>query len=138
MENATVNTVNSTELNANTLLQITKALESVSSIPVVGCEAHVALLTKKIFTFYLTMRMHFICKEYNKTHNELREKTRERRKAAKLTSKSLEKKGNNFDSSKNNCCDNLNPQFTKNEPRKRKRKNVESNETEIPAKKAKK
>lgn len=73
LEYATMKTVNDQEINANTLFEITRALEEIGPIPFVGCEEHAHLLTRKILMFYLTMRMFFICKQYNKNHNLLRE-----------------------------------------------------------------
>ncbi|KYN29059.1 hypothetical protein ALC57_01523 [Trachymyrmex cornetzi] len=86
LEKATLNILNSNELNANTLFEITKILENVRSLPLVGCCKHDMVLTHGVIRFYLTTRIYFICKQENKNNNMQNQRTRERRKAAKLTS----------------------------------------------------
>ncbi|KYM94566.1 hypothetical protein ALC62_14795, partial [Cyphomyrmex costatus] len=86
LEKATLNIFNSNELNANTLFEITKIVENLPSLPLVGCSEYKMVLTHSVIRFYLTTRIYFICKQENKNNNIQNQRTRERRKAAKLTS----------------------------------------------------
>ena len=70
--------------DAQTLSTITENLEKMPLVPHVGCKEHTLTLTHRITTFYLTTRMFFVARQCNK-NNEEREKTKEKRKAAKLT-----------------------------------------------------
>lgn len=119
LEYATLETIKENEVNADTLFQTTETLEGLSPVPFTRCEKHSLLLTRRIIIFYLTMRMFFVTKQYNIMHNEGREQTREKRKAAKLSVESV-KLVTSEDFNKNNCCDTLNPAYKQKIPRKRK------------------
>lgn len=125
LETAVLSTVKNKDININTFGEITQMLEDLSPITFVGCFHHSTLLTRRILTFYLTMRMHFICKEYNRTHNELREKTRERRKASKLTSQTSRSNDDYVDTCRDNACDNASS-FKQKAKRKRKNTKIDS------------
>lgn len=122
LEIATIGVVKEGEVHVDTIFEITQRLEEISPLPFVGCEQHAFLLTRRIVIFYLTMRMFFIYKQYNKNNNETREKTKESRKSAKLANVTVINNSTGFDTSKNNCCDD-NVDFAKKQPRKRKATN---------------
>lgn len=120
LEVATLATIKDKDVNDDSIFQITEALDELCPIPFVGCKEHSPVLTKKVITFYLTMRMFFITKQYNKMHNRSREFTREKRKTAKL-SEEKRKELNVVDKSKQKCCDVSNKTgFKRKRPRKRK------------------
>lgn len=108
LEISILQTIHEKGIEKNTLQKISETLETFSSINFVGCSKHEMLLTRRIVIFYLTIRMLFVCKEYNKIHNELKEKSREKRKAAKLSTKSSSSSEVQADTSRNNCCDSVN------------------------------
>ncbi|XP_071582486.1 uncharacterized protein [Temnothorax nylanderi] len=95
LERATVETVSCEELNENTLFSVTKAVDELPPITLVGCDKHKRLLTDSVMRFYLLTRMYFITKQDSKNNNIEQKQTRERRKASKLTySKDKPKKSN--------------------------------------------
>lgn len=83
LEKIIVEVVGNEDINANTIFQVTEALERISPLPFVGCKNHKTLLTRRIIIFFITTRMQFICKQANKNHNIEQEMTKEKRKAAK-------------------------------------------------------
>ena len=85
LEQATLTAIANKDLNAETLYEITNAVESLPSTPLIGCKEHAKSVTYRVITFYLTMRMYFLCKQANKNDSVEKEKTRENRKLAKLT-----------------------------------------------------
>lgn len=85
LERATLEVVDDTTINSNTLFDITRALEKLTPLPVVGCENHQNHLTHNILRFYLTTRMFFIAKQSNKNDSIAKQKTQANRKLAKLT-----------------------------------------------------
>lgn len=106
LERSILQTLKDDGIQENTLLKIAETLEKFEfPLTFVGCTEHELLLTRRIIIFYLTMRMLLVCKEYNKIHNELKEKSREKRKAAKLTSSKACGSAVTADMSKNNCCE---------------------------------
>lgn len=87
LEKAILDTLNFHTLNAETLFEVTKTIESISPLPFVGCPEHEKTLTHAVLRFFLMTRMQFICKQANKNTNAENLQTKERRKAAKLTYK---------------------------------------------------
>lgn len=85
LEKATVETLSANEVTVETLFDITKAVENLAPLPLVGCDRHDRTITHSIIRFYLTNRMHFISKQENKNNDVQIQQTREKRKAAKLT-----------------------------------------------------
>lgn len=86
LERATLTIIQKNEINSETIFEITKAIENLTPLPLVGCEKHKMSLTHKIISFYLTTRMFFISNQANKNENIERERSREKRKAAKMVS----------------------------------------------------
>lgn len=84
IETNLMSVVEKTKLHSDVLLYVTKKLEE-SSLPLVGCEKHALQLTHRIMTFYLTTRMYFVAKQFNK-NNVQRKQIKEKRKSAKLVS----------------------------------------------------
>lgn len=82
LEQGTLKATSKKELNAETLFDVTNAVENLPSTQLVGCKEHSRSLTHRIISFYLTMRMFFLCKQANKNDSVEREKTREKRKLA--------------------------------------------------------
>lgn len=82
IENAVLSVVDGKKLDCNVLLNVTEELEK-SSVPLIGCENHQPQLTQRIISFYLTTRMYFVAKHFNKNNAE-RKKIQEKRKCAKL------------------------------------------------------
>ena len=87
IENAVVSVLGEKIPDADTIFIITENLEKLSPVPYVGCKEHELLLTRRVISFYLTTRMFFVAKQCNR-NNEERERTKEKRKAAKLTTAS--------------------------------------------------
>lgn len=85
LEKGTLTAIHNTEINAETLFDVMNVIEALPSTPLVGCPKHESLLTRRIIIFFLATRMYFICKQANKNDSFERDKTRERRKLAKLT-----------------------------------------------------
>lgn len=83
LEVAVMKIVGSGKLEEDTLFQVTSALQDSCSVQLIGCTDHAESLTRRIITFYLTTRMYFISKQWNKNNTE-RAKTRAKRKEAKL------------------------------------------------------
>lgn len=78
-------TVKFGNINAETLFHATAAIEQLPAITLVGCNKHNVEVTRKVISFFLTTRMHFICKQSNINDNIEKLKTQESRKLAKLT-----------------------------------------------------
>lgn len=99
LEKATMNTLSTSELNVETIFEITHAVENLGRLPLIGCHQHDKSLTHSIIRFYLTNRMHFISKQENKNNDTQIQQTREKRKAAKLTSGAdgKKKRSHNYD-----------------------------------------
>lgn len=92
LESCIIQVTGNEDVTADTLFRITAALEEISPLPLIGCEKHNIIFTRRIIIFYLTTRMHFICKQINKNESEQKTKTKEKRKAAKLVVKPAQKK----------------------------------------------
>lgn len=91
LEKVILETVHNSNLNADTLFQITYALQE-HTLPLVGCENHAETLSKIIVRFYLMMRAEFIAKKYNKNNfYELKQNTRKARKDSKLNNETKKK-----------------------------------------------
>ena len=73
--------------DADILFIITENLKKLSPVPYVGCKEHELLLTQRVISFDLTIRMFFVVEQCNR-NNEQRGRTKEKRKAAKLTTAS--------------------------------------------------
>lgn len=100
LEQATLKAVNTSVINSDTIFEITKALEELAPLSLVGCETHCMLFTHRVITFFLTTRMFFIAKQANKNDCIEKERTREKRKLSKLSfapdhSKDLELQNSN-------------------------------------------
>ena len=76
LEDATLSVVNTTQLNVETIQQITTALDNFLPLPLVGCQDHQMSLTTNIVTYYLTTRMFFITNQENKNDNIESEKAK--------------------------------------------------------------
>lgn len=85
LEKSTLDVVQFNNINANTLFEVTAAIDKFSPLPCIGCDNHQKIFTERIISFYLTTRMFFLTKQLNKNENIEKEKTREKRKLAKLT-----------------------------------------------------
>jgi len=85
LEKATLKVLNTCSINADTLFQITTALQDLTPLPLVGCNEHKTTFTHRILEFYLTTRMFFITKQANKNDCIEKETTREKRKLSKLS-----------------------------------------------------
>lgn len=77
LEEATLKALHTTNINANTIYDITKALEEQPPVTLVGCDTHKVLFTHRI--------MFFISKQANKNDCIEKENTREKRKLSKLS-----------------------------------------------------
>lgn len=82
IENAVVSVLNEKRVESDILFHVTNKLKE-SSLPHVGYILHSLQLTRCILSFYLTTRMFFVAKQYNR-NNEERGKVKEKRKSAKL------------------------------------------------------
>ena len=85
LEQGTLKAIVEKDLNAETLFEVTRAIEGLPATPPVGCSQHASMLTHRIITFFLTTRMYFLCKQANKNDSVEREQTQEKRKSSKLT-----------------------------------------------------
>lgn len=85
LEQATLKVLRTNDINANTIFEITKALEDQPPTILVGCDTHKVLFTHRIISFFLTTRMFFITKQANKNDSIEKENTREKRKLSKLS-----------------------------------------------------
>ena len=59
-------------------------VDELAPLPFVGCDLHKMIFTNRIVCFFLTTRMFFIAKQSNKNDNIEKEKTKDKRKLAKL------------------------------------------------------
>lgn len=84
LEKYIVQTAKNNELEENILFKVVDRLEEAYGLNFVGCEAHKMSLTKAIVKFYIIMRMHFLCKSWNRTLAESKKKQRALRKEAHL------------------------------------------------------
>lgn len=85
IENAIMEVVQGRLPQADTLFKVTEKLEEMSPLSHVGCSNHSNDLTRRVMSFYLTTRMHFLAKQTNLNSIEKRQ-SKEKRKAAKLMS----------------------------------------------------
>ncbi|KAE8744170.1 hypothetical protein FOCC_FOCC009178 [Frankliniella occidentalis] len=74
LETQIINAKNNHELEDNILFVITEKLENSYGLNFVGCENedHKFNVTKSIIRFYLIMRMHFLCKNWNNVTKGIR------------------------------------------------------------------
>lgn len=82
LEEAVMKKIREQTLHSQFLLDLMEDINSGPSIPLVGCEDHKNEMTERILQFYLTTRLHFICKQANK--NSTCNKTKELRKISKI------------------------------------------------------
>ena len=85
LETNLVRTAKENELEENILIMVLDRLEEAYGLNLVGFQEHKTDLTKSIVKFYLIMRMHFLCKSWNRRTKELKQKARGLRKEAHLT-----------------------------------------------------
>lgn len=88
IERHVINTAKSNEFEENILFLVVENLEKHSDqMPTIGCDnvEHRQSLTKAIAKFFLIMRMHFLCKRWNKLTEEQKKKRRVLRKQAHQT-----------------------------------------------------
>lgn len=104
LENALISVLEKNNIQADTLFQVTEKLSEIPPIPFIGCEKHNDIFTKRILTFYLTMRMLLICKRYNLLEDKEQKLIKEKQKSAKLVG--IRKQQNSTcKGSAMDCCD---------------------------------
>ena len=52
LEHATLKTINTSTINTDTIFLITKAVEEIARLPLVGCETHKISFTHRVITFF--------------------------------------------------------------------------------------
>lgn len=85
IEKCVISTAKNNELEENILFMVVDSLEKAQGVPMVGCHQHQNHLTKSILKFFLIMRMHFLCKRWNKRNEVQKKEQRKYRKKAHLT-----------------------------------------------------
>jgi len=81
----TINTTTMyTALHRDLFIELVDALLSQSEVVFVGCEEHRRALTTSVIMFYLTCRMHFICREANESVVAKKRAKADLRKLSKL------------------------------------------------------
>ncbi|OXU16949.1 hypothetical protein TSAR_015911 [Trichomalopsis sarcophagae] len=78
-ERATLKVLNEGNINTDTLLEITNALEHLTPLPFVDCEEREMRFTHRVVSFYLTTRTFFIMKQGNMNDCIKKETTREKK-----------------------------------------------------------
>lgn len=89
LEIAVMTVVGDSNVESDLLFKVTEVVEQLSPL-LIGCDNHSKQLTRRIITFYITTRMYFISKQWNKNNNQ-RSKTKEERKLSKLTTQDIDK-----------------------------------------------
>ncbi|KAK3922112.1 Transposable element P transposase [Frankliniella fusca] len=70
-------------IDSNFVFHVMERLNSVS-IPSVGCQVHSLEVTRAVMKFYIIMRMHFFCREWNKENMKAKQQTKKLKKEAHL------------------------------------------------------
>lgn len=83
IEEIIISTLDENEIGSEIFFEIMYLIEDRMVLPKVGCEDHSEILTKRIIYFYVSMRMHFICKLISDDISK-KEKIRNLKKQAKL------------------------------------------------------
>lgn len=83
IESTVLEVLSTNQVHQETLFDILSKLED-KCISFVGCDEHKEQFTTSIIRFYIISRMHFICKQANRTDQNKKEKTRWLRKQSKL------------------------------------------------------
>lgn len=84
LEDAFLEVVGTLSIKDNTLHQIVERVSKIENLTIVGCLHHGPEITKKVSTFYLVMRAHFLAKSVNENLNAKKIKSKMNRKNSKL------------------------------------------------------
>ena len=84
LEQQLLRTYKNRSTDNNFIFHVMERLSSVS-IPSVGCQAHSHEVTKAVMKFYIIMRMHFFCREWNKEISNAKKEMKMFKKRAHLT-----------------------------------------------------
>lgn len=84
LEQQLLRTYQNKSVDSNFICHVMERLSGVS-IPSVGCTAHSHDVTKAVMKFYIIMRLHFFCKEWNKENSQAKKNMKKMKKQAHLT-----------------------------------------------------
>ncbi|KAK3915282.1 Transposable element P transposase [Frankliniella fusca] len=117
VEQAVIFTSTQENLHTNMIFSILENVRDHATLYRIGCDEHQQALTSAIVTFYLTVRMHFQCREMNKQTAMNKKKNKNMSKMAKLQS-TLAATGSIFEleSSYSNSSELLRPSSYRPEP----------------------
>lgn len=83
IEKVILTTIEEEKLHSELFFEILYLIEDRTVLPIVGCPDHCEMLTKRIVYFYVSLRLHFICKLFSDSVSK-KDKIRNLKKQAKL------------------------------------------------------
>ncbi|CAD6223766.1 GSCOCG00011762001-RA-CDS [Cotesia congregata] len=84
LENTVLSVVGTKTVKIDTMNQIVDKISTEKSLPFLGCDEHQSILMKKILSYFITIRGHFLASNINKNYNEKKMKNKKLRKISKI------------------------------------------------------